>query len=617
LEASRKRGSRYTVGIDLGTTNCVVTYVDSEAASAGLQLLLLPQLVAAGELAALPQLPSYIYVPGADSAENKALHSLPWEEGAKAQVIGEYARQMASLTPSSVISSAKSWLCATGVDPRSDCLPVTAPSELEKLSPLRATQLVLEHLRDAWNYSMASDNAALRLEEQDLTITVPASFEPLARDLTVAAATAAGLNFTLLEEPQAAFYAWLASHEDSWRQTIQPGDVILVCDIGGGTSDFSLILADDSDGELALQRLAVGEHTLLGGDNMDLSLAYAVAAKLQKEQGLRLNTQQLGALVHACRQAKEHFGGGATTPFPLTVLGRGRSVVGGSISTSLSREEWAELLLEGFFPACDIDTPLASAPQSGLRGMGLRYASDPAFTRQLANFLHLHSFRDGEDRPMLPSLLLFNGGVTKAPVFREKLLAALASWRGAGAAEIQVLAQRDSDLAVAQGAAWLGHSRRSGGIRIKAGSARSFYIGVESSMPAVPGFSPPQEALCVVSYGMEEGSEADIAAAGLALVVGEPTQFRFYASTTRQEDAIGERLSDWQEGELNELPPLQATLPYEDEDKDGCDARTGLLLPVGLRAVLTDIGTVQLWCDEIGGKQRSWKLEVDLRDRNG
>ncbi len=609
MEKSSKRVSRYTVGIDLGTTNCVLSYIDSEEATAGLQVLAVPQLIAAGEVATLPQLPSYIYLP-VGNGEGNGLHALPWEKEGKSHVVGEYARQMGSVTPSRVISSAKSWLCSSDVDPRSACLPVAAENPAEQLSPVMATQMILEHLRDAWNYCVAKGDKKLRLENQELIITVPASFEPLARDLTVAAATAAGLAFTLLEEPQAAFYAWLADHEESWRRIIQPGDVVLVCDIGGGTSDFSLIVADDSEGELALQRLAVGEHTLLGGDNMDLTLAYAIAAKLQKEKGLRLTAHQIGGLVHACRQAKEHFGGGAVEPFPLTVLGRGTGVVAGTISTTLSRNEWAAMLLEGFFPPCDITASLAGAAQSGLRGVGLRYAADPAFTRHLANFLNRHSFRDADGRPILPTLVLFNGGVAKATAFREKLVTALASWRGAGAPAIQELAQQDSDMAVARGAAWLGHVRRSGGIRIKAGSARAFYIGVEAPMPAVPGFTPPPEALCVVNYGMEEGSEADIAAAGLALVVGEPTQFRFYASTTRQQDVIGERLSDWQDGELTELPPLQATLPNGDDGK-----KAGAMVPVRLRAVLTDIGTVQLWCDELKGK-RSWKLEVDLRQQD-
>lgn len=586
-----------------------MSYLDSENMTKGLQVLAIPQLIASGEIAALPQLPSYIYLV-AGSNGSQALNALPWEREAKGHLVGEYARLMGSVAPARVISSAKSWLCSASHDPRSACLPVSAENPTGQLSPVMATQLLLEHLRDAWNHSIAASDKRLCLEQQELIITVPASFEPLARDLTVEAATAAGLTFTLLEEPQAAFYAWLADHEDSWRKVIKPGDVVLVCDIGGGTSDFSLIEADDSDGELTLQRLAVGEHTLLGGDNMDLSLAYAIAAKLQKEKGLRLTAHQISGLVHACRQAKEHFGNGAQEPFPLTVLGRGSGVIAGTISTTLSRQEWEGMLLAGFFPPCDIDAGLAGGNQSGLRSIGLRYAADPAFTRHLATFLNLHSVRDAEGRPILPTLVLFNGGVAKAPVFRATLLTALAGWRGAGAAEIQELAQKDSDMAVARGAAWLGHVRRSGGIRIKAGSARAFYIGVEAPMPAVPGFTPPPEALCVVNYGMEEGSEADVAAAGLALVVGEPTQFRFYASTTRQEDAVGERLSDWEDGELTDLPSLQATLPSDDDGK-----KAGVMVPVRLRAVLTDIGTVQLWCDELQGT-RSWKLEVDLRQPN-
>lgn len=609
MEKNIKKASRYCVGIDLGTTNSVLSYIDNEAGSPCLAVLPIPQIIAAGEVAALPQLPSFVYL--ADAAtDSQGLNVLPWEKSAKALLVGEYARVLGSHTPMRVVSSAKSWLCAVGVDPRSACLPPGASDNQPRLSPVMATQAILEHVRDAWNYCMAREDKKLRLENQDLMITVPASFEPMARDLTVAAAQAAGLNFALLEEPQAAFYAWLAEHEKNWRAIIQPGDVVLICDIGGGTSDFSLIVADDSDGELALQRLAVGEHTLLGGDNMDLTLAYAVAAKLLQEKNLRLNQHQISGLVHACRQAKEHFGAGATEPFALTVLGRGTGVVAGTITTSLSREDWGKYLLDGFFPTCDIADELQGALQSGLRKQGLQYAADPAFTRQIANFLNRHSFRDAAGRPILPTLVLFNGGVAKATTFRDKLLDALRSWRGDAPGEIKELAQPESDLAVARGAAWLGYVRRQGGIRIKAGSPRTYYIGVESPMPAVPGFTPPAEALCVVKFGMEEGTEADIATQGLALVVGEPTQFRFYASTTRQNDEVGERLSDWQDSELAELPPLQVTLPNDDKEK-----KTGVMVPVRLRAVLTDIGTMQLWCDECHGK-RSWKLEYELRQQD-
>lgn len=602
--------SRYTIGIDLGTTNSVLAYVDHQAAKPAPQLFTIPQLVAPGEVAALPALPSFIYLPEDGEISPDQLR-LPWhgKTTAAAIAIGAMARDLAAKAPDKVVASAKSWLCSERIDRHAPCLPTTAPVQARKISPVTAAQMILEHLRDAWNHLMAAKDKTARLEKQDLVITVPASFDAVARDLTVEAAKQAGLAFTLLEEPQAAFYAWLASQGDAWRQNVAAGDVVLVCDIGGGTSDFSLIAVTDLDGDLSLQRIAVGDHTLLGGDNMDLTLAYTMAGKINREQGVRLDAHQLTGLTHACRQAKETIGNGAAGPQPLTVLGHGSGLVGGTITTTVSEEELHQALLEGFFPACTITAKPQTAQRGGLRTFALDYAADPGFTRHLAQFLDRHSFKDGDGNPILPSVVLFNGGVTKAPLFRERLLNVLHDWKTADAAPVTVLEQPDSDLAVAQGAAWLAHVKRSGGVRIKAGCARSYYLGVESPMPAVPGFPTPTDALCVVNFGLEEGSSADVPGQGLALVVGEPTAFRFFTSTSRQQDQLGERLHDQELQELTELPALNVTLPLEDGDEKSA----GQLVPITLRTVLTDIGTLQVWCDESPGK-RSWQLEFNLRD---
>lgn len=602
--------SRYTVGIDLGTTNCVLAYVDHQAPAPAPRLFAIPQLVAPGEIAALPALPSFIYLPEDGESSPDQLR-LPWQTKASnpTSALGAWARDLAAKAPDKVVASAKSWLCSERIDRHAPCLPTTAPAQARKISPVSAAQMILEHLRDAWNNAMAGKDKTARLEKQDLVITVPASFDAVARDLTVEAAKAAGLAFTLLEEPQAAFYAWLASQGDAWRQKVTAGDVVLVCDIGGGTTDFSLIAVTDSNGDLGLQRIAVGDHTLLGGDNMDLTLAYTMAEKINREQGIRLDAHQLTGLTHACRQAKEAIGNGAAAPQPLTVLGRGAGLVGGTITTTVSAEELRHALLEGFFPACPITAKTHTAPRGGLRTFALDYAADPGFTRHLAQFLDRHSFKDNDGVPILPSLVLFNGGVTKAPLFRERLLAVLQSWKTADAAPVTVLEQPDSDLAVAQGAAWLAHVKRTGGVRIKAGSARSYYLGVESPMPAVPGFPTPMDALCVVNFGLEEGSTADVPGQGLALVIGEPTAFRFFTSTNRQQDQIGDRLQDDAMPQLTELPALNVTLPLEDDNEKSA----GQLVPITLRTVLTDIGTLQVWCDETPGK-RSWQLEFNLRD---
>jgi hypothetical protein len=455
---------------------------------------------------------------------------------------------------------------------------------------------------------MAADEPADRLEDQQVTLTVPASFDAVARELTVEAATAAGLTFQLLEEPQAAFYSWLHETGDGWREVLGDGDVILVCDVGGGTSDFSLISVVDQEGDLGLQRLAVGDHTLLGGDNMDLTLAYGMAAKLKREQGVDLDAHQIAALTHACRQAKEAIGAGADEAQPLTILGRGSGVVGGTISMEIDAEEMRGLLVEGFFPQCEISDKPASRRKAGLRTFGLDYASDPGLTRHLAAFIDRHSFKDAQGRPMLPSAVLFNGGVTKSEVFQQRIISALSHWNEASERDVLVLTQHDADLSVAMGGAWHAYVQREGGVRIKAGSARSYYIGIESSLPAVPGFAPPVEALCVVNFGLEEGSTVDIDADGLGLVVGEPTEFRFFSSTCRQDDPVGMRLSAWTDEELIEMPPVVAELPVDEREA----AAIGTLVPVTLRTVLTDIGTLELWCDDSRG-EHSWKLEFELR----
>ncbi|NLF19605.1 MAG: Hsp70 family protein [Lentisphaerae bacterium] len=605
--------SRYIVGIDLGTTNTALAYVDTavEPSARRVEPFGVPQLVAAGEVAVLPLLPSFVYLPGPQDVAGDLLR-LPWHRRqVPDRAVGAYARDMAALQPGKVVSSAKSWLCHDGIDRREACLPFSRTEAPRRISPVEASRACLEHLRDAWNHVMAKGDAELRLERQTVVLTVPASFDAVARELTVEAATAAGLQVRLLEEPQAAFYAWLADRGEAWRHDVGDGDVVLVCDIGGGTTDFSLIAVTDHDGDLQLQRLAVGEHTLLGGDNMDLTLAYGMAAKIKREQGVTLDAYQLAGLTHACRAAKERLGAGLDEAVPLTVLGRGSSVIAGTLSTRIDAAELESLLLDGFFPPCDITDKPAERRKVGLRAFGLDYAADPALTRHLAAFIDRHSFRDASGRPMLPTAILFNGGVTKSPACRRRILEALQGWNAAAPRAAAVLEQGDPDLAVAAGAAWYATVQRQGGVRIKAGSARAYYLGVESPLPAVPGFAPPVDGLCVVSIGLEEGSSVDVGAEGLGLVVGEPTEFRFFSSTVRRQDAVGDVLGEAAVAELDELPPLVAELPVE-ADKA---SPIGTLVPVRLRTELTEIGTLQLWCDDARGGQ-SWKLEFELRGQD-
>ena len=598
--------SRYFVGIDLGTTNSALAYAAAAAADAEpspIEHLPIPQVVGLSDVAERSLLPSFLYLPASKEFPPGAL-DLPWKAPAD-RVVGTFAREHGAKVPGRLVSSAKSWLSHSGVDRRSPILPWTALEDVSKVSPVTASAAYLEHLRDAWNARLGGKKSDDRLENQDVLLTVPASFDAVARELTMEAAGKAGLKqVTLLEEPQAAFYAWLAVQGEAWRRLVKVGDIILVCDVGGGTTDFTLISVTDEGGDLVLSRLAVGEHILLGGDNMDLALAYAVAATLP--QGMDgLDTVQRVALGYACRSAKETlFAEPKKSSAPVTVLGRGSKVIGGSIKTELTRELLNASLLDGFLPRCaPTDAPLRGR-RIGLTEIGLPYAADPAITRHLARFLgqqagSLHS----AGSMIRPSAVLFNGGVFKAGELRKRVLDVLSDWAGKPVPELH---SSDLDLAVARGAAYYGQVRRGKGVRIRGGVARSYYVGLETAAPAVPGVVSPIKALCVVPMGMEEGTETDVPSSELGLVVGEPAVFRFLSSTTRRDDPVGTILDRWNPEEIQELAPLETALAAE----DGAEGET---VPVRLHANVNEVGTLELWCQSTRDPRR-WKLEFNVRE---
>ena len=435
---------------------------------------------------------------------------------------------------------------------------------MPKVSPVDASAAYLEHLRDAWNARIAGKKADDRLENQEVLLTVPASFDAVARELTMEAAGKAGLKqVTLLEEPQAAFYAWLAVQGDGWRKHVKVGDIILVCDVGGGTTDFTLISVTDEGGDLVLSRLAVGEHILLGGDNMDLALAYAVAATLP--QGMDgLDAVQRVALGHACRSAKETlFAEPKKNSAPVTVLGRGSKVIGGSIKTELTRE------LLNAVAARRLPAPLRPDRRPAARPADRPDRDRPALRRRPrdhppprpvprpAGRLAAHGRLD--DPAPRPS------SSTAASSRPPSSAGACSTSSPTGPASPSPSSQSsDLDLAVARGAAYYGQVRRGKGVRIRGGVARSYYVGLETSAPAVPGVAPPIKALCVVPMGMEEGTETDVPSSELGLVVGEPAVFRFLSSTTRRDDPVGTILDRWNPEEIQELAPLETALAAED-----------------------------------------------------
>lgn len=589
--------TEYAVGIDLGTTNSVLAYSRLDG-SGGIELLPIPQLVAAATIEERPSLASFLYLATRQEAQSGA-YALPWKSE-PAMVVGDFARKQAADVPTRTVAAAKSWLAHSRVDRRQPILPWNAPEDVPKISPLEASRRYLEHLAAAWNAAFPK----APLAEQKVVLTVPASFDASARELTREAALAAGLpeNLVLLEEPQAALYAWLSDAGDRWRRQLKEGDTLLVCDIGGGTSDFTLIGVTAEEGELALKRIAVGNHILVGGDNMDLTLAH-VATTAFADKGIEVDPWQSVALWHACRTAKEALlSASGPKTHPITVAGRGSRLIGGTISVDLEREQSAATLLDGFFPVCPLSAQPARRRASGFREIGLPFETDVAITKHLAQFLTQNSGADG--RPVRPTHILFNGGVLKASRLRQRLLEVIGSWFAAAPRLLE--GNEDLDFAVARGAAYYGSVKEGKGVRIHGGTARSYYIGIETAGLAVPGAPRPLRARCVVPFGMEEGSETTVPGEEIGVMVGEPAHFRFFSSAIRKQDKPGDVLSRWTEEELTETDSLETTLPAAEGAEDG-------FVPVRIESRLTELGVLELWCVSTVSDER-WKLEFSVRE---
>ena len=602
--------TQYVIGIDLGTTNSALAYAEIRQdadpfAPANVQLLAIPQLVNPGEVREENLLPSFLYLPGSSDFPAGTI-ALPWDEG-RSFVVGRLAQKRGVENVGRLVSSAKSWLSHSGVDRTSPLLPFRAPEGVDKISPVEAGRRYLEHLRDAWNAQMPDAPFA----KQHVLVTVPASFDAVARELTLEAAKLAGYqNITLLEEPQAAFYAWIERHPD-WRERVQVGDLILVVDIGGGTTDFTLIAVTESSGELSLNRVAVGEHILLGGDNVDLALAGVVAQRLA-EKGTRIDSRQLQALWNNCRVAKEKLLEPESTAKeqPVTILGKGTGLVGGTIKATLMRSDIEQVLEQGFLPATASSELPAQQRRMGLQELGLPYAPDVAITRHMAKFLRQQAasaeqgaVRRGPSGLACPTHVLFNGGVLNASLVRDRILSTLDSWlREEGLEPVKPLSGEDLMHAVSRGAAYYGVARTGRGVRIRGGVPRTYYVAVESAMPSIPGFPAPLKALTVVPFGMEEGTDVRIPGREFGLVVGQPAEFRFFTSAARKNDQPGDLIEDFGE-ELAELSPMEVSFSGESSSE---------VVPVSFETVVTETGVLQLWCVARDG--RRWKLEFNVRE---
>ena len=602
---------KYVIGIDLGTTNSALAYTEVSAgadpfAPANVQLLAVPQLTNPGEVRDEDLLPSFLYLPGGSDFPQGSL-ALPWD-GERDYVVGRLAQKRGVENAGRLVSSAKSWLSHSGVDRTSPLLPFRAPEGVPTISPVEASRRYLEHLREAWDAKMPDDP----FTAQQVLVTVPASFDAVARELTLDAAKQAGYqNITLLEEPQAAFYAWIERHPD-WRERVQLGDLILVVDIGGGTTDFTLIAVTEQGGELALNRVAVGDHILLGGDNIDLALAGVVAQRLA-EKGTRIDSRQHQQLWANCRAAKEKLlePGAKTKEQPVTILGKGTGLVGGTIKATLERADVERVLGDGFLPQVGSSEMPVGQRRVGVQELGLPYAADPAITRHMARFLRQQaagvehgSVRRGPSGIAAPTHVLFNGGVLQAGLVRERVLSALDSWLAAeGLPPVKPLSGEDLMHAVSRGAAYYGLARTGRGVRIRGGVPRTYYIGVESAMPSIPGFPAPLKALTVVPFGMEEGTDVRIPGREFGLVVGQAAEFRFFTSASRKNDQPGDLIEDYGDA-LQELSPMEVSFEA---------GETSEVVPVSFETVVTETGMLQLWA--VARDQRRWKLEFNVREK--
>lgn len=596
---------QFVVGIDLGTTNSALAY--AEAAShdgdqPSVHLFPIAQLVNPGEVADSDLLPSSLYIPGPNEFVEGAL-ALPWNANPP-YIVGRLARTRGIENPNRLVASAKSWLSNQNADPTKPLLPINAPEGIERISPFEASRQYLLHIKAVWDHA----HPDAPLHEQSILITVPASFDAAARELTFRAAQQAGYpDVTILEEPQSAFYAWI-ERNPNWREQVAPGDLILVVDIGGGTTDFTLIAVTEHNGELALERVAVGQHLLLGGDNMDLAVA-RFAEQQFSQRGTKLDAMQFHSLWQQCRAAKELLlsnDESAPEDAPLTILGRGSGLIGGTIRGKLTRGDVRNLLLEGFFPVVGADAVPQRPRRVGLMEVGLNYAADAAVTKHLAQFLR---------RPegfAKPTHLLFNGGVLQAAAIEKRLFEVLNSWLAeGGAAPAKELAtnSKSADLmhSVAVGAAYYGLVKTGKGVRIRGGVPRSYYVGIESALPAVPGVPAPMKALAVVPFGLEEGSRVELPQRRFALVVGEPAEFKFFSSLSRKNDVPGSLIEEIGE-DIEELAPIEVFLPPHTGGSEGEE-----IVPVTLESNVTETGMLELWC--VADDGRRWKLEFNVRER--
>ncbi len=600
-------GKKFVIGIDLGTTNTAVSYADlrPEHKLPEIKIFRIPQLIGPGEFAPQAILPSFLYIPGSYDISSTAI-AIPWEKESK-PFVGVFAREHGSKVPARLVSSAKSWLCHDNVDRKAKILPWGADEEVFKVSPVAATAAYLQHIRKAWNNWRGADEE-LHLENQMVIITVPASFDEVARDLTMEAARLAGIqDVTLLEEPLAAFYSWLTRHEAQWPRHLTAHDLILVCDVGGGTTDFTLISLREAEGGPRLERIAVGDHLILGGDNIDFALARMVETKVGKKS-MALTLDRWKTLCHQCRQAKENILGHKTEKERITIMGAGGSLIAGTLSTELGRKELEEIILEGFFPLVDSKKLAPPAIRKGISEIGLPFESEPAITKHLGWFLERHAedVRKLHNKRPMPDVILFNGGSLKSAAIQMRIRQAICRWFQEGDERLpRVLDNPHPDLAVALGASYYGLVKSGRGVKVGSGSPRGYYLGISTKPDQQASETPDQKkyALCLVERGLDEGSRIVLENKKFEVLANQPVSFDIYSSSYRASDRTGDLIEV--DNSLSPLPPIQTIVQF---GKKGVKTS----IPVTIEADYTEIGSLALWCRSLASNHR-WRLQFQLR----
>ncbi|MBX2810790.1 MAG: hsp70 family protein [Myxococcales bacterium] len=617
---------QFVVGIDLGTSNTAVAYAElcNEESNPHptIEAWEILQLTQPGDVQARHLLPSALYIPASYEIASEDLR-LPWAEGTQEDhppcIVGVGARKLGAKTPIRLIESAKSWLCHGGVQRTAKILPNHAPEEIPKFSPVEAAEAVLEHVCTAWNYHMARQAPDRRLEYQKVVLTVPASFDEAARQLTLQAAKRAGLSeIQLIEEPLAAFYAYIARTGGTAATTgLQGGETILIADVGGGTTDFTLIRVfspEHPDQPLHFERTAVGDHLLLGGDNMDLALAHGVEPSLR--QGQPLDAESWAQLRQECRLAKESL---LSYPeqekLPITIAGRSRRLIQGSLRAELTRSQLATVVLEGYFPSLPKgDEARPDRQTTGFSEYGLPYATDPRITRHLARFLLDHAAPGPGDAPHIDAVL-FNGGALKPVSIRDRLTSVLGDWLRQTAhdpsrPDPRALVWDEGDtaleLAVARGAAYFGLVKLGRGLRVHGGSAQSYYLGLGDNDQTTSSTDATQKVLCVAPRGMQDGQTLEVSEQQFQLLTNRPVVFPLYVSSQARRDPVGAILDiNVDAQEFHELAPLQTVIKFGKQ-------KAGTPVPVRIQAHRTELGTLELSClSKMSGSR--FRLEFDLR----